>query len=84
MAVTMKRVDIWVVTRCNLVDRDQRTWGGGFCFNLQGRRVKIEAENSSEESVKIYQNTRCNVPEGSIYHTVNRFRVSEQNAEENV
>jgi PAS domain-containing protein len=39
--------------------------------------VKIQAAGSSEESVTIYQNTRRNVPEGSIHNTVNRFRMSE-------
>jgi hypothetical protein len=56
----------WDVAPRILVGNDRR-FGGAYCLRHQGDKslitLMVEAVRSSEESVNIYQNTRCNIPQ---------------------
>jgi hypothetical protein len=62
----MKMAVFRVVAPCGLVEVNRRFRG---CFTIRASAQLIEAASISETSVKFYQATRRNNPEGGQLHT---------------
>jgi hypothetical protein len=65
---SMKMAVFWVVAPCNLVE---------VCRRFRERRaLMMEASNTTETSVNLYQTTRRNKPEDSRRHMEHNFVVT--------
>jgi hypothetical protein len=54
----------WDIAPCSLVETD-RHFRGAYCLNLQGNALMMDAVNTSEMSINLYQTAWCNIPEES-------------------
>jgi hypothetical protein len=68
MATNIKMAVFWGFEPCSLVYIDRR-FRGAYCLVA----LMMEAVNTSETSVSIYQTTRRNIPEDSHLHRLRMF-----------